>query len=202
MTVRRASTIYNIPKTTLLNRKQSASKTPDHREEYAKPEFEVIDEGNRYKKYTQLDLRMALDAVCSRRMGLGKASARFGIPRSTLVYKSKGFRKSRKAKTAPILLFGLEEEAHVASLCLETANANSGTISRKEIAEIVKRKLDEDGRETAFPENRPTYGWCWAFTQRYPEIPAPKRSDRRGGLSQAVSAASEANDASMSDYES
>ncbi|XP_063962417.1 uncharacterized protein LOC129271180 isoform X2 [Lytechinus pictus] len=118
--------------------------------------------------YSQEDIEEAVRLVKQKEMALRAAAKKFNIPRSTLHDKVFG-RTAVKCKFGRASFLTAAEEALLSNWVLQMSRV-SQCPSKKDIIQVVKRILDDDGRETPFKNNQPGEKWFNLFLKRHPEL--------------------------------
>lgn len=124
-----------------------------------------IKKGDKYnKRYSCDNIKKAIDAV-NNGMSKHKASAMYGIPRSTLIFRLSS--KFTKARPGPASILTIEEEKTLVNLIL--ACHRQGFPRRKEDLQMsIKTYLDgNEERKTPFTNNLQRNGWYKAFLKRH-----------------------------------
>ncbi|XP_005105548.1 uncharacterized protein LOC101864008 isoform X1 [Aplysia californica] len=135
-----------------------------------------------FPKWREEDLRLAMDAVANG-MKKSQAAKMYGIPWGTFSDKLSGRRKivpSHKTVLTP------EEEKEVVEWLFRMANAGFSR-TKEELLLTVKGFLDVRGRETSWPDNKPSDKWFRLFRQRHPTITF-RKSQKLGILRASLTA--------------
>ncbi|XP_071138373.1 uncharacterized protein [Mytilus edulis] len=123
----------------------------------------------KYKQnYNDTTLEMVVQLVKDGGISMRKAALAYGIPRSTIQDKVNG-RTEIAARSGPKPVLSTTEEARIVEWCLEMAKIGYPR-TRFELLHIVKKILDDDGRQTKFRDNLPGKDWYFSFKSRHPEI--------------------------------
>ncbi|XP_071150152.1 uncharacterized protein [Mytilus edulis] len=83
-------------------------------------------------------------------------------------YKTNG-RTEIAARSGPKPVLSTTEESRIVEWCIEMAKIGYPR-TRYEWLHIVKKILDDDGRQTKFRDNLPGKDWYYSFKSRHPEI--------------------------------
>nr|XP_054764526.1 uncharacterized protein LOC129271180 isoform X1 [Lytechinus pictus] len=118
--------------------------------------------------YSQEDMELAVRMVKKKEMTLRAAAKKFNVPRSTLHDKVFG-RTAVKCKFGRASFLTAAEEALLSNWVLQMSRV-SQCPSKKDIIQVVKKILDDDGRETPFKNNQPGEKWFNLFLKRHPEL--------------------------------
>ena len=102
--------------------------------------------------YTTADLNCAVQRVRDEGMSYRKASAEYGVPRSTLHDHVGG--KVSSSKRGPPTVLTEAEEQELCDWALHMADIGYGR-TREQLCAKVKEMLDKDGRENPFTDNCP-----------------------------------------------
>lgn len=119
------------------------------------------------KTYSKQQLSDALEAV-ERGISITVASKTFGIPRTTLLYKSTG-KFPVNATMGPATILTAAEEAILVEWILSLANMHY-PITKDQLIDSVEHIIRETKRPNPFKENRPGRKWYQAFLKRHPEL--------------------------------
>jgi hypothetical protein len=138
----------------------------------------------KYKgKYTDAQLKEAMDDVQNKRMSERAAALAYGIPRSTLKDRL-AERVTNDSAGRPTVLSKEEEELIVERLLL---HGNWGfPLTSADLCHVIKAYLDSMGRTTRFVQNMPGPDFVTGFLQRHPELTVRKANmikRARAGLS-------------------
>jgi hypothetical protein len=121
---------------------------------------------NYEKKYSEEQLKKAVQAV-NNGMSKKKASATFGVPRSTIQFRINNPPANNRHGPPPIL--APAEEDSLKQWIFESCKR--GFPRRMEDVQCsVKQFLDESPRENPFKDNYPGIGWYKAFLKRHVDI--------------------------------
>ena len=126
-------------------------------------------EGTKYtKRYSEENVRKALESVQTDGMSVRKAGQLFGVPRATIQFRlSNQFKNKTTLGPSPIL--SAEEEDTLEKWIL--AKHRMVCPRRKEgIQASVKDILDAKPRANPFKDNYPGDGWYKAFLKRHPSL--------------------------------
>ena len=117
----------------------------------------------KYRNWTEISMRAALDAVLKQGMSVSKASVVYGVPRSTINDHIHGRVLPGARSGAPTLLSTREEQELVEFLCRCADIGYAKT--RHEVLDIVTRMLAQKGIERAV-----TKGWWTKFMGRHQDV--------------------------------
>ena len=105
------------------------------------------------KKYSKENLRKALDAVRGG-MPLKQAVRLYEVPRTTLQDRHAGRVSQDAEKSGPSPVLTTAEEIKLVNYIKECGRIGY-PLDKKDIKEVVKTILDDDGRPNPFTDNRP-----------------------------------------------
>ena len=106
-----------------------------------------------YRKYNNVNIRDALDLIRSGTLSARRASAIYGVPKSTLLDRVHG-RIADDAKSGPDPVLTKEEEEVLCNYVKLMCDIGY-PITPKLLCMEVKRILDADGRKNPFTNNMP-----------------------------------------------
>lgn len=119
--------------------------------------------------YTHDQLLLAIEALKNGENAF-RVSKRYGIPRSTLIYKAKGklpLNKDRKFGPAPRLGYNAEEMLKKWVMALAVRGF---PITKSDLVTSVQQILKGMNSNDMFPGGRPGPTWLKLFLQRNPQI--------------------------------
>lgn len=120
-------------------------------------------------------IKAAVEAVKTKAFTLGKAAKIFGIPKSTLSDKvHERYPLEKKVKT----ILTPEEEQKLAQWLITIARKGC-KFPKQQLLQQVQRILNNEGRETIFPNNLPGNRWYYAFLKRQGILPLCKKDALR-----------------------
>ncbi|XP_041475543.1 uncharacterized protein LOC121424034 isoform X2 [Lytechinus variegatus] len=152
--------------------KDTPSPLPINRNDKEENPIAVDEKPQRVKKrragYSQEDMELAVRMVKKKEMTLRAAAKKFNVPRSTLHDKVLG-------RTAVNCKFGMASfltaaEETLLSNWVQQMSRIGQCPAKKDIIQVVKKILDDDGRETPFKNNQPGERWFNLFLKRHPEL--------------------------------
>ena len=118
------------------------------------------------RKYSLLSLQRALDAV-KKGASVRQASTRFGIPKTTLLSKTKNTYSDKLGR--PTALYESEESILAEGLVLCGHWGFPMTI--EDVCDLVQKYLKESNKVVKqFKNNRPGRDWSSNFLKRHPEL--------------------------------
>lgn len=120
---------------------------------------------NREHKWNRGDLQAAVDQVSSGKLSLRKASALYGIPKSTLGDYASGKREIGSTRGPPTILTAAEEKK-LADWALEMSRIGYGR-TKEQILLAVQQIVAADKRPTPFTGGRPGNKWWLGFLKRH-----------------------------------
>ena len=123
--------------------------------------------GAKCQQYDIKVLEHAAGSVRAKSISLNKASKQYGIPKTTLQNAVQHKYEGHKDGYRTVL--SAEEENRIADWAMHMARIGYGR-TRQELANTVKKILDDDGRITPFKENRPGKEWLNGFFRRHPSL--------------------------------
>ncbi|XP_038064690.1 uncharacterized protein LOC119735070 [Patiria miniata] len=121
-----------------------------------------------YKTYIQENLEKAVEKIKLGEISVGKASLAYGIPKTTLLDKMHG-RTPLQTRQGPNPILTDEEELGLVTWIAQKPKMSYGRM-KQELALMVKKILDENGRPNPFKKNTPGRCWMRGFLRRHPEI--------------------------------
>ena len=116
---------------------------------------------SKYRTWSDLSMREALDAISQQRMSVSKAAEMYGIPRTTLNDHKLG-KVLAGSKPGPPALLTTSEEEDLVKFLIHSAEIGFGR-TRKEVLDIVSRMLSRKGTDKVV-----TNGWWNKFICRNP----------------------------------
>ncbi|XP_041475657.1 uncharacterized protein LOC121424124 [Lytechinus variegatus] len=119
-------------------------------------------------RYSQEDMELAIRTVKEKEMTLRAAAKKFNVPRSTLHDKVLG-RTPVQCNTGRAPFLTAAEETLLSNWVLQTSRIGQCP-SEKDIIQVVKEIIDDDGRETPFKNNQPDEKLFNLFLKRHPEL--------------------------------
>ena len=119
------------------------------------------------RKYDVELVDQAANVVKSGGLSLGEAARRYQIPKTTLHDCIKKRYSSTHIGVKCVL--APSEEKRIADWALHMSKIGHGR-TRQELAGVVKKIIDEDGRANPFLNNKPGRQWLRGFFNRHPEL--------------------------------
>ena len=120
------------------------------------------------KAWGEQTLVLALHDLKYGKISFRQASAKYGIPKSTLNdYATGKIQVGWRPGPQPVLT--RDEQKQLVEWAVEMAKIGYGQ-TRRQICEMVKKILEKDHRPNPFIENKPGKDWWYAFLQQNPEI--------------------------------
>ena len=117
------------------------------------------------RKYDDATMAEALEAIAEG-LGVRKAAAQYGIPKSILSRRSKGQGLNPKGHPRTLTKDLEETLARALLVCADWGCPQS----LSEVRQFMKRYLDQRGQQTDFPNNLPGYEWALSFLDRHPDL--------------------------------
>lgn len=105
-------------------------------------------------------------------MPVSTASKKFGVPKTTLLYKKRGIYPPTILRRGPDSILGLDNENRLVEWILHM-HKNRFPITKEQLLNSVQMLLNEMKKETPFTDNRPGRHWYAAFLQRHKELTLP-----------------------------
>ena len=137
-----------------------------------KPETSGLEHGLSSQEETSKErIKAAVEAVRTKAFTLGKAAKVFGIPKSTLFDKVHDrYPLEKKIKT----ILTPEEEWKLAQWLVAIVKKGC-KFPKQRLLQQVQKILNNEGRETVFPNNLPGNRWYYAFLKRQGIFPLSKK---------------------------
>ena len=119
------------------------------------------------RKYDVELVDQAANVVKSGGLSLGEAARRYQIPKTMLHDRIKKRYSSTHIGVKCVL--APSEEKRIADWALHMSKIGYGR-TRQELAGVVKKIIDDDGRANPFLNNKPGRQWLCGFFNRHPEL--------------------------------
>ncbi|XP_044015473.1 uncharacterized protein LOC122857394 isoform X2 [Aphidius gifuensis] len=120
-------------------------------------------------KYTEKQLQAALMAI-KQGQSVYSVAKQFKIPKTTLLYKSKGRLPPQISKRGPVCLLGIEIENDIVEWILDMTK-DGCLVTKAQLISSVHMMLDTLDKPTQqFTNNTPGRAWYSAFLSRHPEM--------------------------------
>lgn len=118
-------------------------------------------------RYEETALQNALQAVRSKQLSIRKASAQYGVPRSTLQDKITGKTVDAYRKMGPDTILNTREEQELVQWMIDL---NKCGFPRKpdDLLNTVHKIIRDNERKNPFNQNRPGKTWYSLFMKRHP----------------------------------
>lgn len=123
--------------------------------------------GAKRQQYSTTVLEEAAGLVRSESISLNRAAKQYNIPKTTLQNAVHYKYSSHKVGQKTVLTS--EEERRIVDWAIHMARIGYGR-TRQELANTVKKILDDDGRPNPFKDNRPGKEWLARFFARHPDL--------------------------------
>ncbi|XP_008558637.1 uncharacterized protein LOC103579109 [Microplitis demolitor] len=123
------------------------------------------------KKRVNYDNEQLKQALAEVKAGkpIKTTALKFNIPRTTLMYKSRGQLSSQIDKPGPECVLGQDNEKHLVDWIFYMKN-HGFPITKVQLLNSVRMLLNTMKKKTIFPNNMPGRHWYNAFRRRHPEI--------------------------------
>uniref|UniRef100_A0A2S2NUN9 Jerky-like n=1 Tax=Schizaphis graminum TaxID=13262 RepID=A0A2S2NUN9_SCHGA len=119
-------------------------------------------------KYSEEQMRLALEDVTSKSLSLNKASVKYNIPKSTLSMKLSG-KTPLIRKMGPCSFLSDEEENRIKAWILNNATLGF-PLKEEDVKDSVQKVIKDFPRTTPFKDSRPGEKWMKLFLKRNSEI--------------------------------
>lgn len=124
-----------------------------------------------FKKKVSYDDKALEQAIKEVKAGqpVKTTALKFKIPRTTLLYKSRGELSPKIESRGPKCILGQENEQHLVDWIIYMKN-NGFPVTKEQLLNSVRMLLNEMKKETTLPNNMPGRHWYNAFHHRHPDI--------------------------------
>jgi len=119
-------------------------------------------------KYSEEQMRLALEDVTSKSLSLNKASIKYNIPKSTLPMKLSG-KTLLVRKMGPCSFLSDKEENRIKAWVLNNATLGF-PLKEEDVKDSVQKVIKDFPRTTPFKDSRPGEKWMKLFLKRNSEI--------------------------------